>query len=110
VLFDAFDAVSAFEGLHVVKIPVQTPQANCYAERFIRSVRSECTDRLLIYHERHARTVLDQYESHCNNHRLYQGLNQRTPRHNPVTVNHLHAGIRRHRVPGGLIESGKYLV
>ena len=55
----AFDAVLAGVGITVVKIPPQSPRANAYAERWVRTVRSEATDRMLITGPRHLHAVLD---------------------------------------------------
>jgi hypothetical protein len=52
-----------------VKIPPQSPRANCYAERFVLTARAELTGQTLIFGHRHLRTILTQYAAHCNGRR-----------------------------------------
>ena len=50
------------------------PRANAYAERFVLTARTEVTDRMLIFGERHLRTILTQYAAHCNGRRPHRSL------------------------------------
>jgi putative transposase len=99
----AFDEIFASEGLEIVKIPPRTPRANCYAERWVRTVRTECTDRMLIYDERHLRSVLGEYAGHYNRHRPHQSRQQRPPDQESQTTPPLSLPVRRRKVLGGVI-------
>ena len=99
----SFDAVLADAGIEVVKIPPRCPRANCFAERFVLTVRTELTDRMLIFGERHLRQALTTYAAHYNMQRPHRALQLRPPRpHSPVPE--LAYGRVRHRpILGGLI-------
>ena len=76
----SFDAVLADAGIEVVKISPRCPRANCFAERFVLTVRTELTDRMLIFSERHLRRVLATYAAHYNTQRPHRALQLRPPR------------------------------
>ena len=104
---DGFDAVLSAAGIEVVKIPPQSPRANAYAERWVRTARAEVTDRMLIAGPRHLRAVLEEYVAHYNQHRPHRARNLRPPDCDDITTAPVTdlatARIRRHKVLGGLI-------
>jgi hypothetical protein len=74
-----FDAVFAGMDIRIVRTPVRAPRANAIAERFVGTVRRELLDRLLIIIQRHAATVLREFERHYNDHRPHRTLGQAAP-------------------------------
>jgi transposase InsO family protein len=98
-----FDAVFTAAGLDVIRTPPRAPRANAFAERWVGTIRRECTDRMLIVGERHLATVLAEYARHYNDHRPHRARGQRPPNPSPQTVDLNAAMIQRHPILGGLI-------
>src|SRR5262249_5473917 len=84
----AFDAVFTACGIEVVATAPQAPRMNAIAERFVRTARAECTDRMLIAGERHARVIMAEYIKHYNTGRSHQGqgLDLYAPDHPPNVI------------------------
>jgi hypothetical protein len=99
----AFDAVFTSEDITVAKIPPRSPNCNPHAERFIRSVREECTNRVLLFDRGHAEKILRAYAHHFNNHRPHQGRHQLAPNDDPTIIPLPPPRIERHRTVAGLI-------
>jgi transposase InsO family protein len=98
----SFDAVLADAGIEVVKIPPRCPQANCFAERFVLTVRTEVTDRMLIFGERHLQRVLARYAAHYTA-RPHRALQLRPPRPTSPVPQPVRGRIRRRPILGGLL-------
>lgn len=74
-----FDTVFRSEGIEIIRTPVRAPKANGVAERFIRTVRAECLDWLLIVNRRHLERTLRVFVDHYNGHRPHRALNLTPP-------------------------------
>jgi transposase InsO family protein len=75
----AFDNIFVSEGLEIVLTPFQAPKANAVAERWVRSVREECLDHVLILNQRHLWNMLTEYTAYYNTARPHQGIGQQAP-------------------------------
>jgi putative transposase len=99
----SFDAILASAGIQAVKVPPRSPRANAYAERFVLAARTEVTDRMLIFGERHLRSVLAQYARHYNGRRPHRSRGLRPPRPDHPAADLSQQRIKRRAILGGLI-------
>jgi putative transposase len=92
----------------VIRTPIQAPNANAYAERWVGSVRRECLDRLLIFSRRQLEHVLRVYAWHYNRHRPHRSLAFRPPEQAGRSPTPLrappHPRLHRRDLLGGLIK------
>ena len=88
-------------GVHVVQTPFQGPNANAYAERFVRSVKHECRDRIVPLGERHFRRAVQEFVDHYHRERNHQGLENRLIESR--ALGRREGGIRRRPRLGGLL-------
>ena len=102
----AFDDVFRSDGAQILLTPVQAPNANAYAERWIRTVRAECLDWLLIVGRGHLEQILRVYVEHYNAHRPHRALelDPPDPTASPTLLNDNHrTRVQRRDLLGGLL-------
>jgi putative transposase len=95
----AFDEVFRTEGIRVIRTPVQAPNANAHAEWWVRTLRADCLDRILILGRRHLRV----YRQHYNEHRPHRALRLLPPNGRNPTPSNAVARPHRRDLLGGLI-------
>jgi putative transposase len=102
----SFDDVFCSEGAQVLMTPVQAAKANAYAERWVRAVRTECLDWLLIVGRGHLEQILRSYVRHYNGHRPHRALGLQPPDQPAgltVVAEDQQSRLRRHDLLGGLL-------
>ncbi len=105
-----FDEVLRTEGVRVIRTPIRAPKANAFAERFVRIVRQECLDHVLIYGRRHLERVLKAYVDHYVKERPHRGLDLAVPAGNrtPKVRGSARTPVERRDVLGGLIHEYRW--
>ncbi len=98
----SIETVFEASGIEIVNIPYQATNANAVAERWVRSVREECLDRLIILNTRHCRRILQEYTTYYYERRPHQSLQQDSPLglesgavQGPIRCRHVLGGIIR---------------
>jgi putative transposase len=105
-----FDAVLRAEGVRVIRTSIRAPRANAFAERFVRTVRQECLDHVLIYGRRDLERVLRAYVAHYVAERPHRGLRLAVPagHRTPQVQGTPRTPVERRDVLGGLIHEYRW--
>jgi transposase InsO family protein len=74
---DGFRNVLLREGIHVVRLPPRSPNLNAFAERFVRSIKEECLNRMIFFGQASLRHAITQYMAHYHGERNHQGIGNR---------------------------------
>jgi transposase len=105
VFTEAWTALLETGGVTCVPIPARSPNCNPHAERFVKSIRSECLDRFVIFGERHLRHLIREFAAHYHTERYHQGLGSQIimPTPSPSNDNASLGAIGRRSRLGGLL-------
>jgi transposase InsO family protein len=108
--FGPFDEVFSTEGVRVIRTPIRAPRANAVGERFVRTVRRECLDHVLICDPRHLERVLQAYLAHYVEERPHRGLGLALPAGGraPRVRGTTRTPVERRDVLGGLIHEYRW--
>ncbi len=98
----AFREILKSSGVETVKLPARSPNLNAYAERFVRSIKSECLAQIIPLGERHLRHAVKEYAVHYHAERNHQGLDNRRIEEPPSVVDMNSAVVRQERLGGVL--------
>ena len=98
----SFRAILKSSGVETVKIPARSPNLNAYAERFVRSIKSECLAQIIPLGEQHIRHAVQEYTEHYHIERNHQGLDNRLIEERQGTGDMNYAVVRHERLGGVL--------
>ena len=98
-----FDTVLTSIGIETLRTPVASPRANAFAERFVRTVRQECLDHLLVVSRQHLESLVVEYLRHYNEARPHRGLHLDQPLPRPATSTTADGKVIRRDVLGGIV-------
>jgi putative transposase len=99
----SFDTMLASIGIEAIRTPVASPRANAFAERFVRTVRQDCLDHLLVVSQRHLEALLIEYVCHYNEARPHRSLDLDQPLPRPATSTTGNGKVIRRDVLGGIV-------